>query len=467
LQIINGDGTEVVTAFTETGQQVTLDVHPQNPTLYTFVDDVTQKPLICRIGGTEITTSCQFIQPSYVGQTQTYAVLPDRDAFGGLVIDEKSKPAFTGFDVSGVSEGRLHFIKTNRHVFHPGSTYPHQVYAPRQSEWSLGDDLLSFLTNRREGRAAHFFEAYETLLMKAINQQGAELPPNVSRYKRWALGWYDTLGYVDYDYESGRLRVLPPTLLPVPCKHGHRAILVGGRSPELLAQIEQIAATLGVQVCVENQSNAMYLAPSLVSLYTSQSFYSKHYSPIQQVAEQLGITYLADELPAWRLLERSGSLADYRAKLQPEPEAASSTWTLRVFNPDRLYFEQATDHDVDHSFALVERQLNAYQVVHYLWIDGQSYRVDKNWGRFLVLHQRGQQVIFRREQHNQIAIPATLPLPRVLARGFALLSGKIPIREDHNFDGIRRAYLLYDNTGSILSGNYVQKIGQQLQSTHL
>ena len=467
LQVVHGDGTETVAAFTEAGQQVVLLPNADDPTLYSFSGDVPQHiPIICRLNGNEAILTCQFAEIGQVNQPETYPTLPARNSFGNLVAVDNTEAVFTGLTVIGVSEHRLHFIRFSKHVFFPALNIAQPRYKHREANWSMGDELLTYLTNRREGGVAHFFEAYETILTDAITRQEASLPANVARFRRWSLGWYDMLGHLDYEYESGRIRVLSPTLLPVPCQRGHRAILVGGRSPEFFAQLRRTAQSEGVQVYLEAQPDPTYLAPSVISLYTDYEYNGKAYSPIQRVAEQVGIPYLADEFTTWQLLDRSGSLAEYQTALQPEPEAQTATWTLRVFNPALLSFERATTNTFDQSFTLVERQLNAYEYVHYLWIDGQSYRVDKNWGRFLVLQKRGQQVIFQRERYNQIAIPATLPLPRVLARGFALLSGKIPVREEHDFDGTKRGYMLYENAGNILSGSYIQKLGQQLQSTN-
>ena len=467
LQIVHGDGTETVTAFTELGQQITLAPAADNPTLFSLVGDLPQHtPICCKLNGNEAVLMGQFTQVDKLDQLQTFSTLPARDPFGDVVAAERGETAFTGLTVAGTPENRLHFINMNRHVFYPAMDVSKPRYKHSEAVWSTGDDLLTHLTHWREGNAFHFFDAYDWLMSNAVVRQQVIAPANVSRFKRWALGWYDTLGHLDYDYRAGRIRMLPPTLLPVPCQRGHRAILVGGRSPELLAQLRQAAQVAGVRLGLEAQPDPTYLAPSVISLYSDDAFNGKAHSPIHRIAAQVGIAFLADELPPWRLLERSGSLIDYRATLQPEPEAQTATWTLRVFDPATLRFERATAQATDQLFTLVERQLNAYEYMHYLWIDGRSYRVDKNWGRFLVLHQRGQQVIFRRERHNQIAVPATLPLPRVLARGFALLSGKIPIREEHDFDGTKRAYLLYDNAGNMLSGNYIQKLGQQLQSTN-
>ena len=461
LRVINGDGSETVTALTETGRQLTLRQLPDNPTYYELTGQwPDNEPITCRLAGHSTPITCRFESADSVVQANGISDLPARDMFGGMPEADQDF-AYTGLTVTGIPNGRADFLK---HAFHPGDNPVEAYFQAEAARWSVGDELLTYLTCRHESRPPNFFDAFEHLLSDACEREQLAQPQNVSKLRRWALGWYDTLGYIDYAYESDRITVLPPTLIPVPCRRGHRAMLVGGRSPELVGRLRQLAQLPGVQVSIEAQSDLAYLAPSVVSLYSPQPFNGKAHSPIEQIARQLTIPYLAHERPAWRLLERSGSLIDYQHTLVAEPEAETTTWTLRVFNPDRLCFERPAYNDIDKSFTLVERQLNAWQFVHYLWMDGTSYRVDKNWGRFLVLHRLGRQVIFKREGHNQIAIPATLPLPRVLARGFALLSGKIPVREDHTFDGTRRPYLLYENAGNILSDNYIKKLGQHSQS---
>ena len=51
------------------------------------------------------------------------------------------------------------------------------------------------------------------------------------------------------------------------------------------------------------------------------------------------------------------------------------------------------------------------------------------WGRFAVLKSAGKQVLVYDETNGDLAVPESVPLPRLLARGLTLCSGVPPMPE--------------------------------------
>ena len=118
----------------------------------------------------------------------------------------------------------------------------------------------------------------------------------------------------------------------------------------------------------------------------------------------------------------------------------------------------------DKSFSLVRYKLNEYTYEFKLWKNNKCYKVDRNWGRFIVLKQFQKEVILFDSINNKVAIPVSTPLPRLLAEAIMLLSGKAPDLQE--LDG--KKYRVYDNVVGIFTQNVFRlKLGQKAINTTL
>jgi hypothetical protein len=74
-------------------------------------------------------------------------------------------------------------------------------------------------------------------------------------------------------------------------------------------------------------------------------------------------------------------------------------------------------------------------------------------------------VIFNDREKNIVAIPASLPLPRLISESLTLFSGKAPVRKFIEIEGIRTWFVIYENLPHIMAYNTFLKVGQKTKET--
>jgi hypothetical protein len=316
----------------------------------------------------------------------------------------------------------------------------------------LGNDtLLHYLTTTGNLSNQEFGEAYQTLhdARRRLTDEHTEYPVFVTADRRASMRLYGQLGFGDYDAMKGQLRVQSPTmlLLPVPPSSGRRVLLTGGRTRELLASVRQAAVQHNVKVSVSSQheSNGHLLLPDRIELTAvgppNEGF---GLTKLKALAEQCEINICTDLLQA-ELLAFSVKLEDYRASLQPYEEELPDDWKQLWFDPQVLRWLPGPGNK---AFSLVEFEFTVYRKECYLWQDGKPYAVDKSWGRYLTLAHVGKQVLLHSQKQQLLAVPASAPLPELLARSAALLSGYAPEQRPLLHEGQFRRYNIYQTPGA-------------------
>ncbi len=64
--------------------------------------------------------------------------------------------------------------------------------------------------------------------------------------------------------------------------------------------------------------------------------------------------------------------------------------------------------------------------LHLLWKGDECTEVDGDWGRYAALRDMGVNVVTYDSQQFALAVPSTIPLPRLIARGLTLCAGFLP-----------------------------------------
>jgi len=107
-------------------------------------------------------------------------------------------------------------------------------------------------------------------------------------------------------------------------------------------------------------------------------------------------------------------------------ERTDLNWEKHTFSTELLKFSWS--HDTDRSPGLVEYISPIdQQRLHWIWNDHQAAEVDdRDWGRYLILAAEEIDVMLYDDRRYLLAIPATVPLPRFLARAATLCSGLAP-----------------------------------------
>ncbi len=395
-------------------------------------------------------------------------VLPARNEFGQIINSEESDSYVIGSKLLAEDERKLWLRQAlYSSYFRPQET--HGEYKPTASNDFNGYNelLVTFLTVKGESNAKDYFEAFESVYQEMFGPEEIESHPiELSRLKRGSLNYLDYMGILDYEYSTKKIVVNPPQFILIPTQSGRKVLLIGGRTPELMQKIKVQAEEEGLQLNLEPQDNSLspFILPTTVTITGfDESDGNKIERKFKNVAEACFIAFNPDKIHQFRLAEFSGDIDKYKSKLTPDERFDDSGWPARIFDVDQLRFIPIDTQSIDKSFSLVEYRLTEYSFKHRLWMNGHSYDINKNWGRFMILNRFRKEVIFNDRKKNIVAIPASLPLPRLISEAMTLFSGKAPKRLFMEIGGIKTWFNIYENIPSIFASNYFKKVGQTKQ----
>jgi len=326
----------------------------------------------------------------------------------------------------------------------------------------IGDEFLEYLTVKDETTNKDFFESYEHFYLKLFNNNHEPNDFNILKIKKASLKFYDYLGFIDYDYLSHKIKALPPQLIFIPSKKGRKVLLTGGRDRYFINNLISVATKYNLKVELLNQfnSNKYLILPRTILL---RSFGSEKNNfgenKINNLASELNIKFHQFDFIQVACSLFSANITEYEKELFSNEDSSSNDydWARKIFNYKNLKYEKNTDVNFDKSYTLVEYKLNEYTFYNKLWKNGNSYDVDKDWGKFLILNRYQQNIIIYDNINQKVAIPIDTPLPRLIAKSVILLSGTAP--EFREIDG--RYYRVYENIPSIFTDNILNKLGQR------
>jgi len=322
-----------------------------------------------------------------------------------------------------------------------------------------GNMLCGFIALKNVLTTEEFFRAFEFYYSVVFPERQTITNFNLTRTKKAALNLYDYTGILDYDYETKKVVVNPPQFIFIPASQGRKVLLIGARDSSLVQAIISAAPKYNLQVEIRSQftSNEKFLLPDILTIKAFGSS-MEGYGERNFVAfsNEMQIKFSNDYFPQVALQEFSSDIIEYKNSMQLT-DINDYDWARRIFNPENLRFESSESPTFDKSFALVEYKLNEYTYYYKLWMEGNCYKVDKNWGKYLVLKQFKKNVILFDTRKERVGIPLETPLPRLLSESIMLLSGLAP---DFMFiEG--RNYWVYENIPSIFTENLFRKLGQQ------
>lgn len=279
-----------------------------------------------------------------------------------------------------------------------------------------GDRLLYAISAKRELGWASFKKTFELLCGQHLTKDDLQ-DMNFARYDT-ARG-LDALGHVELDFGSTtRLYTAPPALALLPTSGLPEAILSGARSPntiELLqAQVQKRGNTLQLDVRNQKEESQRFPARVAVTAETRDDLLS--------LAKEAGIAF-QEEPASWKILNFAGSLSDYLAGIEWQ-RTDRLNWEEQQFNPQLLRFS-TTPFDGEIQLIKYVHPSRQYPL-HFLWRGVEAARVDPDWGRFAILSKAGRNVIHYERFAAILVLPATIQLPKLLARALCLCSGFVP-----------------------------------------
>lgn len=381
--------------------------------------------------------------------------LPKRNSFGRNIITDAERYC--------LGSNIVNPAKSSKRVFCPLSW----IFASTNEETTTtistavfnnhsGNSLCNFLSLKGTLITEEFFKAFEFYFSKEFS---ITENTNLTKLKRASLNFYDFIGILDYNYETKSIVLNPPQFIFIPTTQGRKVLLIGARDTALIKAIIEKSPSHNLQVEITKQfsSNERLLLPDVITIKafgTSSENYGER--NLKALADELQIKFSNDYFPQLALQDFSANIADYETTLQ-ETNENDYGWARYIFNPETLRFEKSETENFDKSFSLLEYKLNEYTYQHKLWKDNKCYQVDLNWGRFVALKHFDKNVILFDSTSQKVAIPVSMPLPRLLSEAIMLLSGKAPDFKD--IDG--KKYRVYENVIGIFTQNLFRlKLGQ-------
>lgn len=270
------------------------------------------------------------------------------------------------------------------------------------------------------------------------NQEGHHLKPLVEKVNNspqknsndfWQLlRDLSSMAYLDIGGKTGEtvVKVAPPMLVELPFFQPV-FLLTGARSPEYLKIIKKSAKKSKIEIEVKTHSQIPYtLLIKPDSKVTLQAFLEDTSFQGNKLSDYIRVS---ENPTAWSILEFAGSLADYEQSLTDNGSSGDKLHIKEIFNIDSLKFEpfDPNKDNLKDDFSLVKMFHQEHFYKYYLFMKENEgiTEVQRDWGRFLVMAKYARNYIL---EYNKKTFELTsfLPLPFLLERGLALLSGNPP-----------------------------------------
>lgn len=477
VELENGRGTEsVYLVYEGSGNKIPLDRKNVDQPIWLLPPSIdANRVFYVKVEGSEIKGENlkNFIVDSK-GKVELLneGTLPARDQFGQAIKKEESNSYVIGSRLLAKDEKKF----SNRqvpydHLFRPINAAGELTLVSHDQSNRSNNLLTTFLTTKNESSAKDYFEAFESVYQEVFDTVEIESHPiELSRLKRWSLNYLDYMGILDYEYSTKKVVVNPPQFILIPTDSGRKVLLIGGRTPELIEKIKVEVEKEGLHLRLEPQDASLspfILPPTVTVTGFDENSYVTIENKLRNAAEACSVSFNPNKLPQFRLAEFSYTIKEYENQLIPDKRFDDSGWVARVFDVDQLCFIPIDTESIDKSFSLVEYRLTEYSFKHRLWMNGQSYSIDKNWGRFIVLNKFRKEIIFNDIEKNLVVIPASLPLPRLISEAMTLFSGKAPKRLKFAMKGMSIWWNVFENIPHIFASNYFKKVGQTIIETEI
>lgn len=331
--------------------------------------------------------------------------------------------------------------------------------------------LLKWLVGIKLFDIAKYKETFEIVLHNSFSGEQFR----VQERMKSSLNILDYLGYIDFNYDSGKIYTLPPKLITVPCKSGRKALLIGGRDEKLINEMIDYCSKSNdkISLLVKKQSikNQQMLIPDSII------FESNSRSEFEKLA-----TYFDIEFDKWYILKLKKLIPTLNEYEQfTIANGSSESWERfglekKVFKKESLKFENVEIFDKEYS--LTECRPN-YNIEYGLWINNLYFIVDKNWGKYLFINHCSEKIrgygsgnYFAKPfeifcNSNNLAIPASLSLPKLFLRIMLQLSGEAPEFKQLDIKGQKVWYNVFRNIPSLFIDNFFKfKLNMIIETTN-
>lgn len=282
----------------------------------------------------------------------------------------------------------------------------------------MPERLLYSISTRGKMSFNNFDTVFNTIYFFVHEKSPEDVSYTYLKYQ--TLRFLDALGHCEFDFGKRYVYTCPPVLVLVPSFGLPKAVLTGARNPDIIKHIKTFAS--GNKDSVRFDSIPQKVRYSLLPPVIYLEGISKDL--LEGAAVKAGISFKLDEPAAWRLINFSSDIDTIKQNISFETRTELN-WPKRTFSITKLAFDKF--YSKQDSLRLVEyTNPRDQQRLHWIWDGNMAGEIDRDWGRFLVLSSQNINVILYDKKRFLFAVPATVPLPRLISRALTLCTGLAP-----------------------------------------
>ena len=351
----------------------------------------------------------------------------------------------------------------------------------KSADYTETDYLLYAITTASYDRRVISVDWLKNIKDRLVTEY-ENVNPDSGKYALYnTLADYFRMGYINYSFINDVLcltanrptlillpslfeRIKTPLVSKICVENEYKCLLTGGRTPDLVRNIENLQTGLNFKIVIDNAENI--LMPQTIFIY------AKHRYVFHQLADKCNLLY-QDNIYANALVKSLPSVKDYFDKFLKEGtetnmfgvknyrvidyKRMSELYPQKLAEGKGLYNSEIDKKKFDENNDVVTFFPGTKDESSVLINDGRMIAVDKYWGHFLGMFLHNSKVLQLNEDQTKIFLPLQIRLPLLYARALTLTTGKTPSSVSGS-----RAYSVAENpfTGNCDAHNILTKLGQ-------
>lgn len=283
----------------------------------------------------------------------------------------------------------------------------------------MSEQLIYALSAMGELRTEQFNDIFKKLYVPSRRYKEEEITTDA---RLQVVRLLDALGYCEFDFKAHKIFMCEPQLVLLPHYGVPRAVLVGARTPYLVAKIREAVKRRRevAMVVFATQETAQVNIPASIQIEAIDV------GVINEIGKEVGIKCSLEQPTAWALAHFASSIEEVKNALLFESRDEPN-WRKRIFVPDKLMFSRYATGAVG-GLQLVEYiNPDDQQRHHWLWNESNAAEVGRDMGRYVALASQGANILLYDKLSHKMAVPISVPLPCIFSRALALCSGKVPL----------------------------------------
>lgn len=325
----------------------------------------------------------------------------------------------------------------------------------------MSNELIYALSSMGQVSFSRYKELFKTLYRPEFDEDEAEVD-----HRNLIIRMLDSLGYFEFDLDSGKVFMCPPALVMMPTSGLPRFLLTGARTPSLIKKMKAAVRDKKDVVSISRQSQA----GDHLNLPDAIFLEAAGIDSVRDVANRSGAFFFPGEPAGWKMVTSSVSINDIEARLSFVPRQAIN-WEKRVFDTENLRFTFSKGNTLHDNLLVEYTHPFTHRKMHWLWRGTVASEINRDWGRYLALNHCRKNIVIYDESNHYLGVPLTIPFPKILARSAALCSGKAPSiqRIGCTEPSIKNysLFYIYREVPEVVAKMIAQKIGQDIMLTKI